>query len=40
MISKMISEQIRENDKVLRRQERDIGRDRDKLEREEKKLVS
>ena len=34
-----ISEQMRQNDRVLRKTERELDRDRRKLELEEKKLV-
>lgn len=34
----LLSEQLRENDRALRRVDRDVGRDRLQLEREEKKL--
>lgn len=33
-----VQEQIRQNDRVLKKTQRDLGRDRDHLEREEKKL--
>ena len=39
LFEKSFSEQVRQNDRLLRRQQRDLERDRGSLEKEEKKLV-